>query len=70
MFNEVEAKARLIKLKKRQADLVLELRKQGIKATPTEVSQSMNGHNVFPKAELIRSGITKILDDWEANEAR
>lgn len=42
MFNEVEAKARLIKMKRRQADLVLELRKRGIQATPTEVAQSMN----------------------------
>lgn len=58
-------KIRLIELGKKQADLIPELAKRGIKANPTELSQALTGRCQQPKAEAIISAANEIVKEWE-----
>jgi len=60
-----EIKIRLIKLGKKQKDLIPELEKRGIKATPSEISNAINNVDVGPKANRIVELSNEIIKEWE-----
>jgi len=60
-----EIKIRLIKLGKKQKDLIPELEKRGIKCTPAELSNAINDVDRTPKASRIVELANKIVSEWE-----
>lgn len=60
----MEIKIELLKLEKRQVDLVNELKKRGITTTPQEMSSALRGLP-RPKFEQIRKESEKIIEEWQ-----
>ena len=60
----MEIKVELIKLGKKQQDLIIELNKRGLKCTQQEVSCALRGIP-RPKFDLIRAKAEEIIDDWK-----
>lgn len=58
-------KIRLWELGKRQKDLIPELEKLGIRATPAELSNAINDIDKGPKASQIVSLANQIVTAWE-----
>lgn len=63
MRNEV--KIRLLKLGKKQIDLMDELNKRGLNVAQSQLSDSINGRLNTPKGSKIRTECLYILDEWE-----
>ena len=60
----MEIKIELLKLGKRQVDLVPELKKRGITTNPPELSNALRGLP-RPKFEQIREESMKIIEEWQ-----
>lgn len=60
-----DIKVRLLKLGKKQRDLIPELAKLGIKATPPEISDALSGRYQKPKLDMILSACNEIVSEWE-----
>jgi hypothetical protein len=60
-----EIKIRLIRLGRKQKDLIPELYRRGIKASPAELSNALNGVDVGPKANRIVELSNEIIKEWE-----
>lgn len=60
-----EIKVRLVKLGKKQVDLIPELAKRGIKVDPTELSYAIRGITQTPKSAKILSAANEIVSEWE-----
>jgi hypothetical protein len=63
MRNEV--KIRLLKLGKKQIDLMDELNKRGLNVAQSQLSDSLSGRLQSPKGTKIRTECLYILDEWE-----
>lgn len=62
-------KMRLLKLGKKQVDILQELHKMGYKeVAPTTLSSAVNNLNHEPKQELIRKLCDEILTKWEKEQ--
>lgn len=62
---ELSIKSRLLHLRKKQIDLVLELRRRGEAISESELSRIISGITVTAKAERVLAEIEQILSDWE-----
>lgn len=60
-------KIELIKLNKKQNDLVIALNDRGFKATPAFVSTVISGALDTPKAQDARAAISEIIQEWGGN---
>lgn len=60
-------KARLCLLGKKIKDLIPELEKCGLKVTPADLSNALNGVNTAPRAQQIVSTANRIVNEWEEN---
>lgn len=60
----MNTKIELIKLGKKQNDLVLALNERGFKATPAFVSTVISGALDTPKAQSARIAISEIIQEW------
>jgi hypothetical protein len=60
---------RLLILGRTQADLIPILAARGIKTNSAELSPSVNGKLLTPKADLIVEEADRIIKEWE-NEAK
>lgn len=58
-------KIKLIQLKKKQVDLLFELRKRKYKIQRSELSEILSGVLRTPKAEEITRAVEDIISDWE-----
>lgn len=56
---------RLVKLRKKQVDIIRELKKRHIKVAESEFSRFINGIESTPKSELVLSEADKIVTEWE-----
>ena len=56
---------RLFELGKKQKDLLPELKKLGITAVPSELSNALSGVNTGPKASQIVDLSNQIIKVWE-----
>lgn len=61
----MEIKLELIKLGKRQKDVVFELQKLGYKVSPADMSSILSGYLKTPKAEKIIEESEKIIEKWK-----
>ena len=61
----MELKEELMRLGKRQTDLVREINKRGIQCSQNDVCYALQG---FPrrKYDLVRSESAKIIEEWKA----
>lgn len=57
-------KVHLAILKRKQADLLRELRKRGIKTDSSRISQYINGLDSTPKSKVVLGEIKKIIEEW------
>ena len=62
---QFEIKIRLIRLGRKQKDLIPVLRGKGIIATPAELSNAINDIDQGPKAKQIVSVSNEIVSQWE-----
>lgn len=60
----MEIKIELLKVGKKQTDLVKALNEKGIKTTTQEVSSAVNGFP-RPKFDRIREESMKIIEEWQ-----
>lgn len=60
---------RLYQLDKTQRDLLEAIRARGIRCTPSELSDTLTGSLVSPKATMLRNVAEEIVTDWE-NKAK
>jgi len=56
---------RLARLRKKQSDVIKELKKRGVKCNPGEFSNFVNGVMNPPKSDLVLSEADKIITEWE-----
>ena len=61
----MEIKIELLKLKKRQVDLIAELQKLGHKVTPADLSSYLSGALKTPKAEAVIEDSERIIEKWK-----
>lgn len=68
----MDIKIKLLQLKKKQVDLLFELRKRKYKIQRSELSEILSGVLRTPKAEEITRAVEDIIFDWEkeANQLR
>lgn len=62
----MEIKIELMKLNKKQRDLVSELQKLGYKVGPADMSAAINGYLNTPKGEKIIEESEKIIERWKS----
>lgn len=62
---EANIRCRLMRVGKKQVDLIPELRKRGIPASPQDISGALSGHTVGAKAANIRYISTQLVNQWE-----
>ena len=69
-MNYLEIKIELLKLGKKQSDLLPELRKLGHKVCPADISSYLSGNIQTPKSKLVLEDAEKIIAKWgeENNE--
>ena len=60
-----DLKLRLVKLDKRQVDIIKELAEQGIKVAPAELSGFIAGYRTGAKADLVLAEADRIVRRWE-----
>ena len=60
-----DLKLRLVKLDKRQVDIIKELAKQNIIVSPAELSGFIAGYRTGAKADLVLAEADKIVRRWE-----
>lgn len=60
-----DIKLRLMRIGKRQVDLIPELRKRGLKANPSDVSQALSGILRSVKSENILFIAKQLTNEWE-----
>lgn len=65
----MEIKVELIRLGKRQVDVVKELNKRGLPVQACDVSLALSGLP-RPKYDAIRTETEKLIEEWKANEAK
>lgn len=58
-------KVRLAELGRKQAELIPELSKKGLKVNPTELSLAISGRVQQPKTDKILSAANEIVSAWE-----
>lgn len=58
-------KLRLMQLGKKQKDLIPELAKLKINASPADISNALNGSYQSPKLDRIVSACNEIVSKWE-----
>lgn len=64
MGNEI--KIRLLKLGKKQVDLLAEIRKRGYsKICASSLSRYINGVDITPHGMAVKELIYQLLDEWE-----
>lgn len=61
----MEVKVRLMKLEKKQVDLIKPLAERGISASSSEISLAINGRAVQEKHKKILETVDVILTEWE-----
>lgn len=61
---------RLVQLGKHHKDVIIALRKRGIKVAQSEFSRYVNGVENPPKSELVLSEADKIIAEWEKEESK
>ena len=61
----MEIKIELLKLGKRQKDLIAELRGRGFKVSPSDFSCMVNGYLQTPKAEKVLAESEVIINEWK-----
>jgi len=66
----LEIKIELLKLNKRQADLAAELRKNGYKVSPQDISSYLSGAIQTPKSKLVLEEAEKIIAKWWSEESK
>lgn len=64
----MEIKIELMRLKKTQKDLITELQNSGIRVTPCEMSNSLNGVLKTDKAETLINESEKIIEKWKCEQ--
>ena len=64
----MEYKIELLRLGKRQIDLMHELNKLGITASQTQVSGALTAGSMTPKSKLIREESDKIIARWKEEQ--
>ena len=60
-----DLKIRIMRLGKKQNDLIKPLKEKGVIATPADLSNSLRGYLQTPKAHLILSLSNEIVSEWE-----
>ena len=60
----MEIKVELIRLNKKQQDLIIELNNRGLKCNQQEVSCALRGLP-RPKFDLIRAKAEEVINDWK-----
>lgn len=60
----MEIKVELLRLNKKQQDLIIELNKRGLKCNQQEVSCALRGLP-RPKFDLIRQKSEEIINEWK-----
>lgn len=60
----MEIKVELLRLNKKQQDLIIELNKRGLKCSQQEVSCALRGLP-RPKFDSIRQKSEEIIDEWK-----
>lgn len=61
----LEIKIRLMKLGKKQKDLLFELRKRNINTNPPHLSNVLNGVREGKQSQLILKMCDEIVSEWE-----
>lgn len=61
-------KVRLAELDRKQAELIPELSKKGLKVNPTELSLAISGRVQQPKTDKILSAANEIVAAWESEK--
>lgn len=61
-------KGRLADLRKKQRDLLRELKRRNIKTTPQDLSDFLNDVTDPPRSVLVLAEAEKIIEEWEAEE--
>ena len=56
---------RLYQLGKTQIDLMQEIRRRGVYCARTELSETLNGVRVSPKARMLKAMAEEIVEEWE-----
>lgn len=56
---------RLYQLDKTQRDLLKAIRARGVRCSPSELSETLTGALVSPKATMLRNVADSILTEWE-----
>lgn len=64
----MELKIELVKLGKRQIDLVSELRERGYKINPPDISAYISGYIVTPKSQEVLKECERIIEKWKVEE--
>lgn len=64
----MELKIELVKLGKRQIDLISELRERGYKINPPDISAYLSGYIVTPKSQEVLKECENIIEGWKADE--
>lgn len=64
----MELKIELMKLGKRQKDLIPELREKGYKVNPGDMSAYLSGYIVTPKSQEVLKECENIIERWKADE--
>lgn len=65
----MELKIELVKLGKRQTDLISELRERGYKINPPDISAYLSGYIVTPKSQEVLNECERIIEKWKTEES-
>lgn len=65
----IDLKIRLMRLGKKQNDLIPELKKKGIQVYPADVSNVLNDKYPSKQGEIIGRAIDEILTEWEKSQS-